>query len=179
MSLPFWKKVVNHNTSRISKYCTYHRRWSNRPKNLESGTGFGKERRGHWSPTRHQGCPPRGLRTESGKKSLRVSSKFPVAAVWIRPFWWTCQQTLSHHIPSGQNFPLGCDAAALQYLFHPPARDAACADRQCWFPRQNQQSSYLSPWHTVLFIVNTCFKLKSKVWSTDILGSLLYCHYSV
>lgn len=107
-NVPSLLKVVNHNTSHISKYCTYHRRWSNKPKNLESGTGFGKERPGHWSPTRHQGCPPRGLRTESGEKSLRVSSKFPEAAVWIHPFWWACQQTLSHHVPSGQNFPLGC-----------------------------------------------------------------------
>ena len=128
MSLPFWKKVVNHNTSRISKYCTYHRRWSNRPKNLESGTGFGKERRGHWSPARHRGCPPRGLRTQSGEKSWRVSSKFPEAALWIRPFWWTCQQTLSHHIPSGQNFPLGCDAAGSTILV-PPTCKRRCI---CW-----------------------------------------------
>ncbi|KAL0594107.1 hypothetical protein AAY473_036505 [Plecturocebus cupreus] len=43
-------------------------RWSSRRGSLESGTGFGKEPPGHWSPTQHQGYPPAGLRVENGEK---------------------------------------------------------------------------------------------------------------
>lgn len=78
------------------------------------------------------------------------------------------------HIPSGG--PVNKPSPTTSHL-DKAFLSGAYAERQRWFPKQNQQSSYLSPWHMVVLIIDTCFKLKSKVWSTDILGSLLYHHY--
>lgn len=123
--------------------------------------GAHQEAWGHKAGRKVEGSPPNSQRQHCGYA--------PPGGPVNKP-----SPTTSH---LDKTFLSGVMLLARQYLFHPPARDAAYAERQCWFPKQNQQSSYLSPWHMVLLTINTCFKLKSKVWSTDILGSLLYRHY--
>ena len=64
-----WQRV-----SVFPNTATHHRRWSNRPKSRESGTGFGRARPGRWSPRRHQGYPPGGLGAGRRERWVRVSS---------------------------------------------------------------------------------------------------------
>lgn len=118
---------------------THHRQWSNRPRSLGSGTGFGKERPGHWSPARHQGCPPGGLRAEKGERDVRISSKSPEAAGWTCPFWWASQQPLSHDIPPGHHFPLRHDVAGSMLPVSPALKMHCTSWSKRWLQKQNQQ----------------------------------------